>query len=154
VTGSEPFSMRTPMPEYTWKHLGSTGSTCSFSASASMACANGCSEHFSAIAACCRTSVCEWVPKALTSTTSGLPVVIVPVLSKMMVSTLFSFSRLAPLRIRMPFRAAFPMLATIAAGVARVNAQGHAITNTDATRRMSPVAKYTAIPARMIIGVK
>ena len=67
---------------------------------------------------------------AATSTTSGLPSVNVPVLSKITTSRCVAFSSAEAFLIRMPFCAPRPVPIMIAIGVARPSASGHAMTNT------------------------
>ncbi len=62
------------------------------------------------------------------SVTSGFPLVIVPVLSKTIVSTSLSVCRAAPWRISTPFSAPIPLPTIRAVGVASPRAQGHAMT--------------------------
>ena len=57
-----------------------------------------------------------------------MPIVMVPVLSTMTVSTLCNFSSVAASLIKIPSRAPFPTPTIIAVGVARPRAQGQAIT--------------------------
>ncbi len=72
---------------------------------------------------------------------SNCPSVMVPVLSKTTVSTLAASCRMEAPRTRMPRRARPPMAATIAVGVARIRAHGHATISTDTVRIQSRV-KY------------
>jgi len=83
------------------------------------------------------------------SVTSGLPSVIVPVLSNTIVLILCVVSRASPPLIKTPYSAPFPVPTIMAVGVARPNAQGQAITNTaikivKANTSVSPPAKYHA----------
>ena len=64
------------------------------------------------------------------STTVNFPCVIVPVLSNTIVSTLWSDSNVSLDFISMPFLLHVPIDTTIASGVARPRAQGHATTST------------------------
>ena len=64
------------------------------------------------------------------SLTTGRPSVMVPVLSKTTVVTLAPISSAVPLRMKMPRRAAAPVPAMIAVGVARPSAHGQAISTT------------------------
>uniref|UniRef100_A0A0A9E2C7 Secreted protein n=1 Tax=Arundo donax TaxID=35708 RepID=A0A0A9E2C7_ARUDO len=64
-------------------------------------------------------------------TTTGLPIVSVPVLSKTMQSTLCTLSRACPPLIRTPCEAPTPVATITAVGVASPKAQGQAITITD-----------------------
>ena len=67
---------------------------------------------------------------ATISVTTGLPWVIVPVLSNTTVFTLWAISSASPDLIRMPFSAPLPVPTIIATGVARPSAQGQEITRT------------------------
>lgn len=78
---------------------------------------------------------------AMMSVTSGVHSVMVPVLSKTMVSTLQRVSRGSPPLIKMPFSAPFPVPTIIAVGVASPKAQGQAITIT-AAKYNSEVSKF------------
>ena len=60
--------------------------------------------------------------------TYGLPCVIVPVLSKIIVSMLVSFSNASPDLIRMPNSAPFPVPTITATGVASPKAHGQDMT--------------------------
>ena len=64
------------------------------------------------------------------SVTRGLPSVIVPVLSRITVSSLCAVSSASPLRIKMPCSAPRPVPTMIAVGVARPRAQGQAMIST------------------------
>ena len=68
--------------------------------------------------------------KTVMPVTSGLPSVIVPVLSSTTVSTRCAVSRASPDFTSMPFSAPLPVPAIIATGVASPSAQGHDITRT------------------------
>ncbi len=65
------------------------------------------------------------------SVTLGLPSVIVPVLSKTIVSILCVFSSTAPPLIKIPYSAPLPVPTIIAVGVANPKAHGQAINNTE-----------------------
>ena len=58
------------------------------------------------------------------------PAVIVPVLSRIIVSIFWAISKLWASLIKIPFSAPFPMPTIMAVGVAKPNAQGQAIINT------------------------
>ena len=88
------------------------------------------------------------------STTSGVPLVIVPVLSKHIVVTFANSSMTTPPFIRTPFLAAFPTLAITAVGVAKTNAHGQAITKIDITRIMSFVNIAVTKHMKSIVGRK
>ena len=76
------------------------------------------------------TNCCESILIATTSVTAGRPCVIVPVLSRTTVFTLWAISSASPDLIRMPFSAPLPVPTIIATGVARPRAQGQEITRT------------------------
>ena len=83
------------------------------------------------------------------SVTSGLPSVIVPVLSNTIVFILCVVSSASPPLISTPYSAPLPVPTIIAVGVARPNAQGQAITNTaikivSENTGVSPPIKYHA----------
>ena len=86
----------------------------------------------STLAAICNTSSTAIDLSTITwSTIVGLPMVKVPVLSSTTVSMLPAASRLCASLNQTPWRAATPIPAMIAAGVAKPKAQGHAMTNTE-----------------------
>ena len=91
----------------------------------------GCSEPFSALKAICNNSFSLTLSVAIISVTTGLPSVIVPVLSNIIVSILCADSSASPPFISIPFSAPLPVPTIMAVGVARPNAHGHAITNID-----------------------
>ena len=68
---------------------------------------------------------------------SNWPSVIVPVLSKTTYPTLAASCSTEPPRTKMPRRASPPMAATMAVGVARMSAQGHATIRTATVRSQS-----------------
>ena len=70
-------------------------------------------------------------PCTTESVISGLPLVIVPVLSKMTIFTSLKVWIASPERIRMPFSAPLPLPTINAVGVAKPRAQGQAMTSTD-----------------------
>ena len=91
--------------------------------------ASGCSEERSAHSTIQRSSSFATLSsKCTNSSTAGFPMVRVPVLSKMMVSTLAADSRASPPLIRTPFWAPTPVPVMMAVGAARPRAQGQAIT--------------------------
>ena len=106
---------------------GATPCSCNHLTTAS---AKGCSDWLSR---CNSKGMCRsafaWLLHA-TSVTSGLPSVMVPVLSNTTAVTLHSCSKLSASRINMLFSAPFPIPTIIAVGVAKPKAQGQAITNT------------------------
>ena len=94
--------------------------------------ANGWLACASTLAAICRTSSTASDLSTITlSTIVGLPMVNVPVLSKTTVSILPAASKLCASLNQTPWRAATPIPAMIAAGVAKPSAHGQAMTNTD-----------------------
>ncbi|OPY65528.1 MAG: hypothetical protein A4E57_03163 [Syntrophorhabdaceae bacterium PtaU1.Bin034] len=93
-------------------------------------------------------------PSAVTiALTLGFPSVRVPVLSKRTTSVRPASSRKAPPLTRIPALAARPMVATIAVGVARINAQGHPTISTAMARLSSPVAHQVRAALARIAGV-
>ena len=112
-----------------------------FSASSTIASASGCSDIFSREAATCRSSSCEIPSFTSTFVTTGVPCVIVPVLSKTTVSMLCATSRASADLIKMPFDAPFPVPTMIAVGVARPRAQGQ-----DMTRMEIPIERANSNP--------
>ncbi len=122
-------SPRMPRPGSAWL-AASAGRWMSRSpAASSTARASGCSLP------CCRaparrSSSFSSMPAAARWTTRGWPEVRVPVLSNATTETRCASSSASASLIRMPWRAATPVPAMIAAGVARPRAQGQAITST------------------------
>ncbi len=95
-----------------------------------IAVARGCSEPCSALATR-RNISCSRVPgSATTSVSSGLPLVIVPVLSSKTARAAWMRSRLSPPLMRMPCSAPLPVPTIMAVGVANPRAQGQATTRT------------------------
>ena len=88
----------------------------------------GCSDSFSKLYSIFR--VCSKPFSHRLSTTMGCPAVIVPVLSRIIVSIFWAISKLWASLIKIPFSAPFPMPTIMAVGVAKPNAQGQAIINT------------------------
>ena len=68
--------------------------------------------------------------KIIKSVTSGVPLVIVPVLSKTTVFIWCAFSKISAFLINKPFSAPFPVPHIMATGVAKPKAHGQAITTT------------------------
>ena len=100
-------------------------------ASSTIASPKGCSECSSKAAATCKISSSFKFFTDIISVTLGFPSVIVPVLSKTIVSTLCAFSRASPDLISIPSSAPLPVPTIIAVGVASPNEHGQAITITD-----------------------
>ena len=73
-----------------------------------------------------------WNSEFCCAATSGLPIVSVPVLSKITAVIFPAFSNATPSRIKMPRRAAALALAMMAAGVAKPIAHGQATIKTPA----------------------
>ena len=111
-------------------------------------------EFFSTIANVLKNSFLFDSSQIKTSTTSGVPLVMVPVLSKQIVVTFANSSITMPPFINTPFLAAFPTLATTAVGVAKTNAQGQAITKIDITRIISLVSRAVITHIKSIVGRK
>ena len=65
------------------------------------------------------------------SATSGLPSVMVPVLSNTHTSTSLELSKVSPFLINIPYSAALPTPTVTAVGVARPSEHGHATTRTE-----------------------
>ena len=117
-----------PMPSILLKPVGAV--TVSSDARRRIACASGCADPCSTAAAASNTAS-SVMPAAITiSTTSGLPMVRVPVLSKMMTLSLVASSRAEAFLNRMPFMAPRPVPTITAMGVASPNASGQAMTKT------------------------
>jgi len=93
-----------------------------------IAIARGCSDPASRSAAICNNNSLSSLH--ITDVTVGCPVVIVPVLSNTTVVSLPACCKASPFLIRIPCSAARPTPTIIEMGVARPNAQGHAITKT------------------------
>lgn len=83
------------------------------------------------------------------STSVGFPIVIVPVLSTITVSTLWSFSSVAASLINIPSRAPLPTHTMIAVGVARPRAHGQAMTRIQ-TKETSPKERACANPRVLV----
>ncbi len=104
-----------------------------------MAAARGCSEPCSAPATSRSISSPDFPGAVITSVSSGLPFVIVPVLSSSTARTAWMRSRLSPPLIRMPCSAPFPVPTMIAVGVASPNAHGQATTSTATAAMMAMI---------------
>ena len=85
--------------------------------------------------------------------TASSPVVSVPVLSKMKALIFAAVSMSATFLIKIPRRAAAESAATIAVGVARMNAHGQETTSTEMTRSRSRVKAQTSAPMTNTSGV-
>ena len=96
-----------------------------------MAVASGCSEERSTEATSRSTSSSVKPSEARTSVSSGAPLVIVPVLSKITVSSLCAVSRASAERMRIPDVAPLPVPTVIDNGVARPRAHGQAMISTE-----------------------
>ena len=112
------------------------------SAAARTARPNGCSLPPCRLAASCKACASSTPGAGSNCTSCGCPAVRVPVLSKATTSSRCASSSACASLMRMPCRAATPVPAMIAAGVARPSAQGQAITIT-ATDRISATSKPT-----------
>ena len=126
---------RTPLPSIAANFSTGRSETCLSCAALRIACARGCSERCSTDAAHLSTSAgLIGVPSGFLAVTmcvtAGRPSVIVPVLSSSTMRTFASRSSASPLRMRMPYSAAFPVPTRIAVGVASPNAQGQAMIKT------------------------
>ena len=120
----------TPLPSTAVKLVTVAGAMSAFCAALVIAVAKGCSEDCSRLAATRKT----WSRSPTTSVTSGVPLVTVPVLSKIMVLTSFTFSRTSPFLIKIPILAPRPVPTINAVGVAKPRAHGHAITTTETAK--------------------
>ena len=101
-------------------------------AASSKALAKGCSLPNCKPAALARTtSVSAELVNEIKLRSLGLPSVSVPVLSKATIFNRCASSSTCGSLIKIPKRAAIPVPAIMAAGVAKPRAQGHAITMTD-----------------------
>ena len=101
-----------------------------------MAAARGCSDDCSRAAA--RAKTWSWSP--ITSVTTGLPVVIVPVLSNTTVLIPAAACNASPFLIRTPSLAARVVPTINAVGVASPRAHGQAITMTATAKSMARIA--------------
>ncbi|OQC04615.1 MAG: hypothetical protein BWX79_02464 [Alphaproteobacteria bacterium ADurb.Bin100] len=99
-------------------------------AAATTARASGCSLPLCRLAAAIRSSASSAPSTGTSAVRIGRPSVRVPVLSKATMSTLCASSSACASLIRMPYLAATPVPAMMAAGVASPSAHGHAITST------------------------
>ena len=121
----------------------------------------GCSEPFSLLAAIDNNSSSDIVV-VIISVTTGLPSVIVPVLSNTIVSIWWVTSKASPPLINTPYSAPFPVPTIIAVGVASPNAHGQAITKTEinivnANTPLSPAINHpilASIARPITIGTK
>ena len=84
----------------------------------------------------------------VSSTTSGCPDVMVPVLSRKTCVTRGNTSMAAAFRIRICLRAVSPTITVRAVGVAKPNAQGQAITNTEMAQRIPQRHASSGSPKR------
>ena len=128
----------TPMPDTTSTLLAASSGNSLAWAAFTTAVASGWLAWTSTLAANCSTSSLRiLLLTIIESTICGLPLVKVPVLSNTTVSTLPAISKLWASLNHTPWRAATPIPAIMAAGVASPNAQGQAITNTDTACKMA-----------------
>ena len=128
-----------------------------------IASAKGCSDFFSNATAIERSVFSFMAPKLITSVTSGVPCVSVPVLSKIIAVILQAISSGSPHLTKIPYCAHFPVPTMIAVGVASHNAQGQATTITAAkyindALKLAPKMKYrimkTMIAPMITVGTK
>ncbi len=101
------------------------------SAPRTIASASGCSEPRSSVAASRSTSASSCPASGSTATSSGLPTVSVPVLSRISVSTLAKVSSASAFLISTPACAPRPVAVMIDIGVASPSAQGQAMISTE-----------------------
>ena len=99
------------------------------------------------------TSSSGSVSRGSTRVTVGSPTVSVPVLSNTTARTRPASSMAAPRLMMMPRRAARPIPAITATGVARISGQGVATTSTDSTWFTSPVTAQAAAHITRVSGV-
>jgi hypothetical protein len=121
---------RTPIPLADSNEAGVEKGSSRWRASATMACANGCSLPWSMLAAQRSTASSVKPGAAAALRNAALLSVRVPVLSTTSVSTFFSASMAPASRNRMPAVAARPVAATIDIGVAKLWAHGQAMMST------------------------
>ena len=138
---SSPIRPTIPWPGICLKSLTGRKESPSFSASVTIASAKGCSDSFSREAAICSSSF-EWIPSLQSIfVTTGVPWVMVPVLSRTTVSMLWAVSRASADLIRIPFVAPLPVPTIIAVGVASPSAQGQ-----EMTRMEIPIERANSNP--------
>ena len=128
----------------------SNAAPCSL-ALATIASPRGCSDATSRLAARRMRASASVESAVTTSVTTGVPFVIVPVLSKTTIFTWLASSNASPLLRRIPFSAPLPVPTMIAVGVASPNAHGQAMTRTEmvivrANTHDSCPRKYQASP--------
>ena len=119
-----------PLPISALKSVTSSASIFISFALIIIALASGCSLILSRETASFISSV-SLVSLGIISVTRGSPLVIVPVLSSAIISTLPVCSRETAVLNNIPFLAPIPLPTIIATGVAKPNAQGQLITRTD-----------------------
>ena len=120
----------TPRPVSALNPRGSGRSALRSWAAVTMACASGCSDERSTLAANRSTSASSKPGPATMSVSAGLPQVIVPVLSSTIASSLRAACRESPPRKRIPCSAPLPMPTVSDVGVARPSAHGQAMIST------------------------
>ena len=160
TTGAPSNSARTPPPVTAVMPLTVGRFRPASLAAATMALAIGCSDPASTAAQSASRASCSPSPSGVKSVRTGLPCVIVPVLSSATVLIPLSACRASPLRNRTPIPAARPVPTTMEVGVARPIAQGQAMIRTDtiattACDRPGPTAIQTAkvsAARAMIVG--
>ncbi len=122
---------RTPMPLEDSKSCAGASAMPRSRASATMACASGCSLPASRLAASRSASFSSNPLAGIRTRNAGRPSVSVPVLSTMRVSTLRRVSMASASRNSTPSWAARPVETMIDIGVARPSAQGQAMISTE-----------------------
>ena len=137
-------SARTPLPGRAVKPSVAPGSIPRLCAPLSTAFARGCSLRLSRVEAKRRSSSSLTPSAGITSVISGVPAVMVPVLSSTTVSTLPAASIETAVLNSIPCFAPMPLPTIIATGVASPRAQGQLITSTDIPRAS---AKPTLLPS-------
>ena len=137
-------SARTPLPGRALKPSIAPGSIPRLCAPLSTAFARGCSLRLSRVEAKRRSSSSLTPSAGITSVISGVPAVMVPVLSSTTVSTLPAASIETAVLNSIPCFAPMPLPTIIATGVASPRAQGQLITSTDIPRAtLLPSSSHT-----------
>ena len=144
-----------PRPATACTSCASPATTPRSRAASSTARASGCALCACSAAAACSTDTSSTPGTPSIRVRRGWPSVSVPVLSKATVSTRCAISSASASLMRMPCRAATPVPAMMAAGVARPSAQGQAITSTATacSRASSTAAPCHSQPASVTAAI-
>ena len=137
ATARPPTLPRTPFPVTASKSVASWRIAPCASAPSTMASASGCSEPRSSAAASERMSASVTSPRVIVSVSFGLPIVSVPVLSTIKVSTPAMRSSASASLISTPACAPRPAAVVIEIGVANPRAQGQAMISTETAAAMA-----------------